>query len=1139
MKGQLAVKQGTDNNAAQGRALAAVILGCAALLLSLAPEAALAQTTGQATLVGTITDSSGAIVPGAKVSVVNPQTSFLSESESNSQGDYYVPYLNPGLYGLTIKASGFKLYVRDGIAIRAGESPRVDVALEVGSASEQITVSGAAPLLATETSVASQIIDRALLTELPVPAKKVGRLLFYFPGAVNSVIVDSLAGQRLRSISYTLDGISGKVPAIGTAFGSQDSINPGLEAVEQVKVSTTGITAETGRAGGGEVALVFRSGTNQLHGSIGDTYLSTSMIHRHYLQQDRSTAPYTYHEVLASASGPLYLPKVYNGKDRTFWLFGLAVQREQSVETAAMLTVPSAEMLDGNFSFGGQGLPIYNPFTTRQDASGRWIRDPFPGNTIPKNLIDPVVQEFFSYKPFREPNRPGIMTRTGPTQNLIMERPKTIPRTRWDIKIDHQFSPNHKIFGRYSHGHNRVSGPTSGTIQWNVMDAGLTPNPADQINGVLSDTLVLDPRRFNEIRLGYHRHAASTAPVSYGQDWAGKLGIPNTSPLTFPMFNIGFGIGSLSRTRQVGEAMTFQDNFTQIIGSHTLKVGYELIRTRYSAVLPDLPAGTYNFAGTEHPFTPNTGNTFASFLLGTVGSGVYTQNFASWLPRWWQHSWYVQDDWKPVRGLTLTLGLRWAYESPFQTKYGQQAQFDPAAADPLTGRMGAILHPKGELARRDWNNFQPRLGMAWSLRPRVVFRSSFGISALDLMTTGVGQNFQEYQGTINVQAPPGDPRHSFRLSEGPGRLNYPVAPDGSVPYVGTNYSARVAHWNDPNMRIPYVMNWSGGFQYQFKNNWLAELMYQGTAGVKLLNSWNMNAIPLNISTEPAVLNQIFQASQDFKPYPQFGTINLYSNFGHNTYHSGTLRVEKRYSMGLTLLSFYTFSKALDDTDGEGVATGVSYYNRRLEKGRAGYDRRHNFTSMLNYELPIGKNRRFLNRGGWLNHAVGGWEISWVQAFQSGRPASVTFAGSPYKYLPQEVYRPNTLVPMEQAVVKDWSMGPHRFPSSAQNPYLRFDAFTYPAPFTVGTLGRNTFEAAGVAFTQLALFKNWKVGERATFTLRVEGNNLPFKHPQFNPPISVYNANSPSTFGRYTGVFGGATNFGASQPNIWIVVRAEF
>jgi Carboxypeptidase regulatory-like domain len=1108
-------------------------------LCAVSVRIAVAQQSGAATLVGTITDSTGARIPGAQIVVVNVETSFRSETKTNAEGDYYVPYLRPGGYQITVDAAGFKRSVRGGVVLRTEETPRVDIVLEVGATSEQVLVTAAAPLLSTETATAGAIMGSATILAIPVAQKRANKLLLYFPEATGSSGYHVM-GQRQRAIGYTLDGVSGKVPGTGAVFGVNDSIHSVLDAVEEAKVTTTGMSAETGHSAGGALSLVFKSGTNELHGSFEDRLLDGKFIQRYYLQAAPNTSPSRLQFIDATASGPLVIPKLYNGRNKTFWLAAYAIHLEHAGETGLLYDVPSEAMLNGDFSFGGQGVPLYDPFSTRQDATGKWIRDPIPGNQISPSLFDPAVKKFLANNPFTKPNAPGVMTKTGPVQNLAMDGPKTVKRIRWDGKIDHQFTPNHKIFGRYSQAHHRADRAQKyPEFAWDLLDFNAQTIPIDLINIVFNDTLILGPGRFNEVRLGYYRRHYTLNTLSYGQDWAQKLGIPNVSGETFPFFNIGYRMTSMGQEAQVGEDLTFQNNFTQIIGSHTLKMGYELMRTRYNAVLPALPGGTYNFSGTDAPFTANTGNTFASFLLGTVGSAVYSQNFASWLPRWWQHALYLQDDWKVTRSLSLSLGVRWNFETPYQTKYGQQSQFDPTAIDPLTGRMGALTHPKGPLASKDLNNFQPRVGIAWNFRSKWVFRSSFGIMNPDLGANDIGQNFEEYQATTNVQSPSGDPRYAFRLSQGPPALNYPVKSDGSVSYVGTNYSARNASWYDPNMRTPYVMNWSAGFQRQLTNTWLMEMVYQGTAGVRLLNSWNINAIPLNISTNPAVLTTIYQAQQNYKPYPQFGSVNLYSNFGHNTHHAGTLKVERRYAAGMTLSAFYTYSKTLDENDADGGASGITYYNRNLEKGRAGYDIRHRYTNVLTYELPLGRGRRWVNKGGILNGVLGGWDLTWVQTFESGLPTSVTFAGSPYTYLSQGVSRPNALVPMEQAVVQNWDIGPNRFPTTAQNPYLKFSAFAYPAAFTVGTLGRNTFESPGMSWTQMSISKSWSIWERVRIITRLDMMNLPLKQPQFTQPNSVYNANNPATFGTFTGTRGDTSNVGTGQPNMEIDIRIQF
>ena len=1110
------------------------------VLLAMVARAALAQTTGPgATLVGVVTDTTGAVVPSAKVVVRNTDTSFRSDTTTDSQGSYYVPYLIPGSYQITVEAAGFKSYLRDGIVLRSGETPRVDIQLEVGSVSEQMKVTAAAPLLVTETAVISQAIDRASLATLPMASRRVMKDLYYLPD-VTSTQGYHPAGGRTRAMGYTVDGMDAKTPGVGSSSDTDGVIMTSQDAVEEVRVTTNGVGADIGHAAAGVMALVYRSGTNELHGSFDSEILRADTTHRNYFEVAQNKFPFHDYEIDGTASGPVILPKLYNGRNRTFWVFGLAILEDQSVYSI-QTSVPTAAMLHGDFSLGGIGLPIYNPFTTQQNSAGNWTRDPFPGNQIPQSLFDPAVQKFLAHNPWTAPTGPGVATKTGPQLNLVGDEFKHIRRTRWDTKIDHQFTSNHKIFGRYSQGRHRadVTQTQLELANWPALDYSRQPAPTDQLNFILSDNLILGAHRFNEARLGYNWRSYKLGALTYNQDWAGQLGIPNVSPLTFPYFsNIGYDMHALSASQQIGAETTFQDNFTQILGRHTVKTGFELIKTAENVGGSQLPSGSYAFGGTELPFTPNTGNTFASFLLGTVTQATFTKQFATWLPRWWSYAGYIQDDWKAVPSLTLNLGLRWSYETPFQTKYGQQTDFDPTAVDPLTGLMGAITHPKGPLAKSQWKNFQPRLGLAWSFRPKWVFRSSFGIIAQDLMANDLSQNFQEYVGTVNVQQPSGDPRYAFLLSQGPPPFSYGVQSNGAVPYVGTNYSLRNVDWFDPNMKTPYVMNWSAGFQRQLTAKLLAEVSYQGKAGVHLLNSWNINAIPLNISTNPTVLKQIYQSVQNYLPYPQFGNVNLYSNFGHSTYHAATVRMEERFHSGLTLLSFYTFAKTLDNADDDGAATGITYYNRSLEKGRAGYDITHHWVIVLSYEFPFGKGRRWLQQGIG-NHLLGGWTFAANQLFESGAPFTVTFAGSPNQYLPG-ASRPNVLVsPQTNAQVPNWSIGPNRFPASAQNPYLIPSDFAYPAPFTAGTLGRNIFEAPGMNWTQLSLSRTWAFRERAKLTLRTIVNNLPFKQPNFAAPNAVYNANSLSLLGTFTNTQGSYTAPGSSKPTIVAVIRAEF
>lgn len=1101
-------------------------------LSAMASFAAWAQSTGAATVVGTVTDKSGAVVPGAKVTVRNLGTQFISSGQTNAAGAYYVPSLNSGTYEVAVEATGFKKFVQAGLVLRINESPRIDVQLEVGNVSESVKVDATAPLLETETAGSGQVLDGELVEKLPVMQKFVHRVLLYMPGMTN-INGQHAVGQRQRAIGYSMDGVSGKEPAVGQLGDYQRTMIASLDSVQEFKMWTTGSPAEFGHSAGGQLSMVFKGGTNAFHGSLEDRYTNGKLIHRAFLEQLPRTGAFAYHEWGTTVSGKIV-------KDKTFF-FGGFQQHYEKVSETVVVTVPSPEMLAGNFNFGGRGLPIYNPFTTRLNGA-TWTRDPFPGNVIPASLFDSASRKLIDLKPWLPQSDSGTNQPTGPVNNLTYNAGGAYNFMRYDGKVDHQFTTSHKIFGRYSLvRHRSQERPVRELTE--VTYGNVYVKPLDQSNIVLSDSYTINPTTINEMRLGFNRRVNTALPESYGQGWAAKLGIPNVSADTFPDFqNSGggryYGLGAGGKSKDVAEDFTFQENFTKVAGKHTMKFGYELMRTRYNSLQATLPSGQYRMTGTELPFTPNTGNAFASLLLGTVGQGVFQQAQATWLPRWWSQAGYAQTTYRPRKNLTLEMGLRWSYESPFSTKYGQQAQFNPTATDPLTGRMGAIVHGLGNLAKRDLNNFQPRLGLAWNFNPKAVFRSSFGMYTVDLMTNTAGQNFEEYIATANVQANPGDPRHAFLLSQGPGSVKFNTAADGSVPFVGTNYGGRNASFFDPGMRMPYVSMWSAGFQFQLSKSWVAEALYQGSSGVGLLNNWDMNVVPLNISTDPTVLNQVFNATQNYKPYTQFGSIQHYSNYGHNSHHSSTFRIEKRYSQGLTLNTFYQFGKTLNDGDDDGGRSGITFYNRNLEKARASYDIRHRLVSVMTYELPVGKGRKFMNGGGVKDYFLGGWDLAWTQTMQSGPPMLVTAGGSPNRYLPGMV-RPNAVLPAEQMVVDNYTVGANRFPLAAQNNYFNNAAFAYPAAFTAGTMGRNVLESPGMQWTQLSLSKSILVKERLKFTVRWDVNN-PTKQPQLADPGGNYNLQNLAQFGRFAGIGRGSfSDIGTARMHHILVGRFEW
>jgi hypothetical protein len=378
--------------------------------------------------------------------------------------------------------------------------------------------------------------------------------------------------------------------------------------------------------------------------------------------------------------------------------------------------------------------------------------------------------------------------------------------------------------------------------------------------------------------------------------------------------------------------------------------------------------------------------------------------------------------------------------------------------------------------------------------------------------------FDEYQAQVVQQRATNDPRPLFQLSQGPAPVVYNVLPNGAAAYVGSNFGSRNVAWLDPSLHPGYVMNWNLTVEYQVSANNLFKLFYQGSAGVHLVESWNINAFPTDFgATNPALQAAAFANPQAYLPYSQFGAINQMSNTGHSTFHAGTIEYQKRFSQGLAVDSFYTYSKVLDDCDSDsGTCTGVEpVTNRNLAKGRAGYDMRHRFVTSATYELPVGKGRRFLNRGGVFNAIFGGFDLSWIQTVATGNPFGFTFANSPYNYYPTNI---GARVPnlVRQPTMPQFGLGNliggNRFNQSLENPVVDISAFAPPPSFTPGNAGRNILTGPAAYFSQASAKKNFHFGERWNLQLRFDFQN-PFHNYALAAPTNTVDFKNPQLFGK--------------------------
>ncbi len=1118
-----------------------------------------AQDLRTATLVGNVTDASGASVVNAAVTVTNVDTNVATRTKTNGDGAYYVPFLITGNYSITVEAAGFKRFTQTGLIFNAGETPRVNVRLDIGSLSEEVQVSAQAALLDTDNAVVGSITTAKEIHDDPIPQSKPQHFLYYQEGAqANYDGSYHILGQPESQLSYNIDGVLAK-QGLGKALGDTNTlITPPVDSLQEAQVFTTGIPAEIGHSAGGAYSLTTKSGTNELHFTAEERYINKDWLHRQVFNQFSTTTPFEYHNFNTTLSGPIVIPKLYNGRNRTFFLLGyrLDYDHEQNYNT---VSVPTPAELGGNFSFNGLGYPIFDPKTIvcgnpAGCANGTgYTASPFPGNIIPQSRIDPVVQKFLSLQPYNLPNLTPTYTATGPNNDYYAGNHYISDRQAYLVKIDQQISDSQKFFVRFIRNKYRVIGARENILYHltgldNTQYAFGLPEPIDETNVAFGYIWTMSPSLINEVRVGYQRRNDQVFSVTANQNWAGTLGIPGVGPQTFPGFVEAGGTGSSfnftanpgGSGRTLNENINLADNMTKVKGVHTLKWGYQGMRQRENDITPSQPSGVYNFstAATGNPLVPNTGNAFASFELGAVTSASFTTLLANYLPVWWLHQFYVQDDWRARPNLTISLGVRYSYETPANTQYGLKSNFSPTAVDSVTGMMGGIVHPTGGLFKADYNNFTPRLGMAWNFLPKMVFRGSFDMFTVDLVQN-VGQD--EYTAQATVQQPNANPFPAFYLSQGPGPITYNInSTTHTAPYAGSNFSQRTATYIDPNLRNPYTMNWSAGFQYEFRPNYLAEVLYAGSAGVGLTGTTNINVLPRSIysSTDTTLLNQVYANTQPYLAFPNFGTVNETSNFNHSTYHALISRLQHRYSNGLSANFIFTYSKNITG----GAPSGSNqwqFYNWNLTKAVASSDQKFLFTNQVTYELPFGSGRRWVNNNGILDQVIGGWQFLTIQSIRSGLPVGFSLAGSPNRYLPGEGNAPsvNTGVAVN---VPNYQIGPNMWPQAAQNPFFNINAFYNPAPFTPGNAGFGIARTGWIWWPQYSITKTWAYHEKYKLQVRMDANNLFPETRWLHTANTTVNFSSPQLFGTFPNAGGYAfSNFYGENGTLQGSLRLTF
>jgi hypothetical protein len=1068
---------------------------------------------------GRVTDSSGAVVPNAQVAIVNTSTNFESSTSTNTDGLFRMPSLQPGPYSVRITATGFKVYTRTGLDLRVSDNLSLDVAMEVGALSETVNVTGEAPQLQTETSSTGMVAEGTYLEGLPLYQRNVKATFYLMPnvdiagfgysGNLQGFHIDGLQDSK---IGYFQDGTY----AVANNGGTIYTTDPIQSTVEEVRVVGSVLPAEYGHSGGGAMTAVQKTGTNTVHGEASQFGRWSSLQQRKYfdlyklgqLQPGQvAVASELFQEPNGTLTGPVYIPHIYNGKNKTFFVFAVERLDEKQAKQAAY-TVPDANELAGNFSFAGQGVtanPLYDPKSTAQ-VNGLWTRTPIPGNIIPQSRIDPVAVKFFGLDPYALPDTAGTYSNTGPSNNFQGTYLKKVFWENYTGRIDQQFTPTFKMFGNWTYNSRYQRSPNPQLSQ-PLFDSSLVLEHDYQSTSTLGFTKIISSTLIDEARIGFYRFEPRIVSPDTDKNLAGMLGIPNVAPTLLPG---GLPLSVGGPNTNIFENYTVRNDLTWVKGYHSFKFGYDLLYENQNNYNLGSPSGSFSFdgasglTGSGTTTIPNTGGiSLASFMLGSVTSASFSIPTASWLPRDNINSLYAQDDWRVTPKLTLNLGVRYVNESPWHTKYGQFGQFNPALPDPLiSGDMGAITHPGGYMNNRHNLNFDPRLGFAWHPMDKLVVRGGVALMHIDL---GLAPSeLQEYSiATTQTQAS-GNPTPIYQISQGPNPIVYPqLQSNGTQPYQGctsttvtgisgpvTTCSGRGATWINPNLKEPYTMTWNMTVQYQLKPNYLLQLNYEGSGTVGLIESPNYNVLPETYDQgNTSALATFVGNSQPFRPFPNYGTITYMDNVSHATYHSGTVHFTRRLANGITIDSFFTYAKSID-----GTGVGVTDVASNLYKGPSSYDRRFRYVGNFSYDIPIGKGRGLLRNGGVLDKFIGGYTLVSTYDIYTGNPITWGFTNSPYTYLPSFVGiggRPVMLG--APALRNDWQdLGTNRFNEGFQNPTINSLAdFAYPGQYQFGNAGKDTFYTQrGIGFSFSAR-KEWQLKERLKLQFRFDFQN-PFK-----------------------------------------------
>jgi hypothetical protein len=1078
---------------------------------------------------GVVEDSSGAVIPGAALTLTNVDQNRSWTTMSNEAGAYTFTQIPPGAYTLQVEAQGFKKFSRSGMTLQVAQIAEINIAMEVGSLAESIQVSAETPLLETASSTLGEVVNSLTSENLPLNGRNVLQLVALTPG-INANTNFGNSGQgggSIAAVGFSANGgrnVSTAVMLDGSpqeVMGyNQPAYVPSPDALLEFKVQTNSMSAEYGRTGGAVVNMVHRSGTSEFHGVLYEFLRNNSFDANGFFNNlnGRPKAAFRYNQFGFTAGGPLS-----PSRQTTFFFVNYEGIRQVNPGEATF-SVPTAEMRQGDFS-QIRGI-IYDPNTI--DASG--VRQPFAANRIPAARFNPVGQKMMSYYPAT--NRGGVVS------NYFSQAGSRTNRNNVSVKVDRKISGRQNLFGRFSW-------EDANTQLANHYGSVATPTPG--FSGARNRSISFDDSYLFggwvlHGNYGYSYHSNPRDPLDM-TILPSELGFPKSVDAAsqfaiFPTVPVaGYGQLGPEASFIIGnkfETHTWTGDAARLFGTHSVKFGGTYRLNRVSNFRPSNPAGNYGFLDgfTRRVFNQTGGgDAIASMLLGLPSSGQIRSEPALSLQVKYGAI-YIQDDWRISNRLTLNLGLRWDADFPQTERWDRASWFDLEAQIPLTvPGMGPFYGglvfagsrtpgaPRG-IKDLDGNNFAPRVGLAYKVTDRLVLRSGAGFFYSP--TTGIGPNATN-AGALGFNA-----ITPYTSSIDGGRTPYTTLsnpfPDGYIPpengqngllsFVGQGINGNFRY-----DRVPYAIQWNFNVQYELPGSMLLDVAYAGNSGIKLQANSQFNQVPdaalaLGNGLNTVVPNPFFgvlppattlgrpttTVSQLIRPYPWLtGLTQQWGAMAHSSYHALQTKFRKRYGNGLQFLLAYTFSKSIDDVSsvagflGE-QNPGYTNNNRRdLDRSLSALHIPHHLAFNYQWELPFGKGKRWLNSGGAVNQIVGGWSLNGITTIQSGSPISIDSRNNTTGSQGGG-QRPNStgIKSASQGSAKDRFRG-----------WFNRAAFVDAAPFSFGNVGRFLPDNLGPAMHNwdISILKHFPITERFRLQFRAELFNA-FNMVNFRNPAGV-------------------------------------